>query len=257
MRTPAEKLEPAVRDPRKLRNTALILTAIMIASAIGILFSYFKMAERQADDDTPSFKGRLDKSEVLKVWRQDQSEGDLGDLEKDVYLIAPILFNDPARWQQTRGVLERLAKRYADRKDFHIVCLSIDPEKDSPLKLGDYAKDLGAMMPQWWLAATREESTHKFLKNVLRMQIYPHKKDDGTWDYDSSLILIDRDRHIRQATQKRGRYSRKDVTFDFEEAATWDAQGRTEGLKKSNVETLEEILVKTIDQLLAKPVTQP
>lgn len=254
--TPVQKLEPAVRDPRKLRRTALILVAIMIASAVGVTFAYLKYAESQAVIDTPAFKGRLDKAQVLKVWRQDESEGDLGSLEGDVYLIAPVLFSDPARWQHTRGVLERLAKRYADRPDFHLVCLTIDPENEPPKKLAEYAKELGATLPQWWLAATREESTHKFLKTVLRMQIYPHRKD-GKWEYDGSLVVIDRDRHIRQASIQGNKYSRRDVVLDFEQAARWDAEGRTQGLEKSNVQTLEDVLVKTIDGLLAKPVTKP
>ena len=88
------------------------------------------------------------------------------------------------------------------------------------------------------------------------METIPHKKD-GKWFYDGSLVLIDRDRHIRQATLQQGKYSRRNVTFNFDEAARWDAEGRTQGLEKSNVQTLEDILVKTLDGLLAKPVTKP
>jgi hypothetical protein len=47
---------------------------------------------------------------------------------------------------------------------------------------------------------------------------------------------------------------RNPVPFDFEEAARWDAEGRSEGLEKSNVETLEDLLHKTIDHLLEQPV---
>ena len=254
MRTPPQPLEPAVRDPRKLRRTALILVAIMIASGIGILFAYMKLAERQALDDTPSVKGRILRN--FKVWTQDGKEADLGRIDGDVYVIAPVLFSEPERWKHTREVLQGLAKRYEGREDFHIVCLTVDPEGEAPDKLEGYASGLGARLPQWWLAATREESTHKFLKNVLKMETIPHRQD-GKWIYDGAVVVIDRDRHIRQATVQQGKYSRKNVTFDFERAAQWDAEGRTEGLEKSNVETLEEILVSTIDRLLAQPATKP
>ena len=253
MRMPAEPFEPAVRDPRKLRRTALILTAIMILSAIGIPYAYLKLAERQALDDTPSVKGRILRN--FRVWRQDGSEGDLGQIDKEVYVIAPVLFSESERWKETLGVLQRLSKRYAARTDFHIVCITVDPEGEPPEKLEEYAKELGAELPQWWLAATREESAHKFLKNVLKMETIPHQKD-GKWVYDGSLVVIDRDRHIRQATIQRGKYFRENVTFDFERAAQWDAEGRTEGLEESNVETLEEILISTIDRILAQPVSK-
>ena len=58
MRTPVEKLEPAVRDPRKLRRTALWLVVIMIASGVGIYAAYLKWAAAQAGDDRPGFIGR-------------------------------------------------------------------------------------------------------------------------------------------------------------------------------------------------------
>lgn len=254
MSTPRQPLEPAVRDPRKLRNTGLILTAVMIASAVGILFAYLKLAERQADVDTPSYKGRIEKN--FKVWRQDESEGDLSQMEGEVYVIAPVLFSEPERWKHTRGVLERLAKRYADRKDFHIVCLTVDPEGEPPAKLKQYAQDLGATLPQWWLGAAREESVHKFLKNALKMETIPHRKD-GKWEYDGTLVVIDRDRHIRKGTVKMSKRSRGDANFDFEAAAAWGEKHPTDGDPTRVSRDLEALLVHVIDHVLAKPVTQP
>lgn len=248
-----QHLEPAVRDPRKLRNTALILTAIMIASAVGIFIAYVKLAERQANDDTPSFKGRIEKN--FKVWRQDESEGDIASMEGEVIVIAPILFSDPARWEHTRGVLERLSKRYADRQDFHILCLTIDPENEPPKKLAEYAKELNATLPQWWLAASREESVHKFLKNVLKMETIPHKKD-GKWIYDGTLVVIDRDRHIRKGTVKMSDRFRTDAKFDFEAAAAWGKEHPVDGDTTRLSRDLEELLVHVIDHVLAKPVTK-
>ena len=248
-----QHLEPAVRDPRKLRNTALILAAIMIASAIGIFIAYVKLAERQANDDTPSFKGRIEKN--FKVWRQDESEGDIASMEGEVIVIAPVLFSEPERWQHTRGVLERLSKRYADRKDFHILCLTIDPENEPPKKLGEYARELGATLPQWWLAASREESVHKFLKNVLKMETIPHKKD-GKWIYDGTLVVIDRDRHIRKGTVKMSDRFRTDAKFDFEAAAAWGREHPVDGDTTRVSRDLENLLVHVIDHVLAQPVTK-
>ena len=253
MRTPAEKLEPAVRDPRKLRITALILTTLMVISAVGVYIAYLKLSERQADVETPSFKGRIEKN--FKVWRQDESEGDFASMEGEVFVIAPVLFSEPERWVHTRGVLERLSKRYADRKDFHIVCLTIDPENEPPKKLAEYAKDLGATLPQWWLGAAREESVHKFLKNILKMETIPYRKD-GKWDYDGTLVVIDRDRHIRKGTVKMSKRSRVDAKFDFEAAAAWGEKHPTDGDKERVSRDLENLLVSVIDHVLAQPVTK-
>ena len=43
------------------------------------------------------------------------------------------------------------------------------------------------------------------------------------------------------------------ATFDFEQAAAWDAKGAKTGTEHSNVEQLEILLNHTIDKLLAEP----
>lgn len=252
MRTPAEPLIPAERDPVKLRRTGIALTLLMIVSAVGVYLAYMKLAERQAADDTPSFKGRIEKN--FKVWRQDESEGDLATMEGEVYVIAPVLFSDPEGWKNTREVLKKLAEKYKDRSDFHIVCLTVDPEGEPPAKLKAYAGEIGATLPQWWLAATREESVHKFLKNVLKMEMIPHKKD-GKWIYDGTLVVIDRDRHIRKGTVRTDKRARMDAPFDFEAAAKWDKEHPTPGDPTRVSRDLENLLVHVIDHVLGKPVT--
>ncbi|GAA5484433.1 SCO family protein [Haloferula sargassicola] len=259
MKSPVAHLEPAERDPKKLRRTGLILAGLMLLSGLMVLVAYNRHAAEEAADDRPALVARLDKN--FKVWRQDESEAGLLDLAGDVWVISPVSFSQPETWQATRKVLEDLSKRYADRADFHIVNLTVDPENEPPATLAKYADELGAELPKWWLAGAQEDSLHKFLKNRLRAGFYPEKKD-GLWSYDPSIVVIGRDRHIRKATVRARKASGKElnyrhqVDFDFEQAARWDAEGRSEGLGKSNVAALEELLLKTIDHLLAEPAIE-
>lgn len=254
MRTPVEKLEPAVRDPRKLRRTALWLVVIMIASGVGIFTAYLKWAAGQAGDDRPGFIGRIDNKAEFGVVRQDASGAKISELFGKVWVVCGVSVNQPDHWKTTREVLLRLNERYAGRDDFRIVCFTVDPNQEDPAVLAKVAEEIGVGLPNWWFVGAGEEYVHKFLKNKLRLGVMPHQKD-GKWVFDASLIVVDRDRHIRQATLKQGKYRRQKVTFDFEQAAIWDAEGRTQGLAKSNVETLEELLVKTLDEMIAQPVT--
>jgi len=257
-RYPAQDLEPAVRDPKKLRRTAFILVGIMLLGAIFVLIAYNRDAARRAEDSRPAITGRLNKN--FKVWRQDESEAGLLDLRGDVFVIVPVVFSQPDSWKTTREVLLEMEARYASRPDLHIVCVTQDPENEPPERLATEAEKLGAELPQWWLAGSREESVHKFFKNVLKANTMAHRKD-GELIYDPSLVVIDRDRHIRQPTVRAKKESgrelnyRNRVTFDFEAAAQWDADGRSEGLEKSNVETMKDLLFDTVDELLAQPVT--
>lgn len=254
MRTPAEPLEPAVRDPRKLRKTALWLVGIMVLSGITVLASYLKWLERKAGDDRPAIVGRLDAKKEFGLVRHDGTGAMMSEWFGDVWIVCGVAASEPGSWKTTREVLKRLNARYAGRDDFHILCLTVDPEKETAEVLAPVAAELGAEIPAWVFAGAGESFVHKFLKNTLKLGIMPHRKD-GAWVYDPALVVIDRDRHVRQATVSRGKYSRANISFDFEQAARWDAEGRTEGLEKSNVETLEEMLVKLLDDLLAQPVT--
>jgi cytochrome oxidase Cu insertion factor (SCO1/SenC/PrrC family) len=261
MRTPAEPLVPVERDPRKLRRTALILFVIMIASGILILMSYQKWGRLQAEKDSaharPGIVGRIDDKAEFGVVRQDATGAKISDLFGKVWVVCGVSVKDPDSWKATREVLLRLKQRYGDRDDFRIVCFTVDPDQEGAAVLDATAKELGVGLPNWWFVGAGKEYVHKFLKNQLKLGIMPHQKD-GKWVYDSSITLIDRDRHIRRAVvpQKRGGPPYVAV-FDFAQAAEWDAKGVKTGIDKNNTEQLEFLLVKTIDELLAQPAAAP
>lgn len=95
MRTPVEKLEPAVRDPRKLRQTALWLFVIIIASGVGIFAAYLKHAEKEADDDRPGFVGRIDDKAEFGVVRQDATGAKISELFGKVWVVCGVSVNQP------------------------------------------------------------------------------------------------------------------------------------------------------------------
>ena len=47
------------------------------------------------------------------------------------------------------------------------------------------------------------------------------------------------------------------ATFDFEQAAKWDSEGKKTGTSLSNVQELESLLEKTIRTLLAETAETP
>ena len=58
-RYPAQDMEPAERDPRKLRLTAFTLVALMVVGGLAILMAYNRKAAELAKDDRPAFVTRL------------------------------------------------------------------------------------------------------------------------------------------------------------------------------------------------------
>ena len=249
--------EPVVPDPRKLRLTAFILVAIMVVGGILILKAYENWTVKSADDDRPRFYYRITKERDLRIMRQDGEVMDLWDLHGKVWVLQVASLAQPETGALPADVMQRLSETFADEPDFALVTLILDPIPREALEetLASAASERGIELPQWWLGTNDAVDLHPFLKNQLKAGVYPHVNDDGEWMFDTTLTLIDRDRHIRHAVvrQKNQPGPPYLAAFDFDEAAGWDVQGIKTGTDRSNVEELELLLEKTIRQLLEEP----
>jgi hypothetical protein len=254
MSVPAD-LEPAVRDPKKLRRTAWTLVAIMLAGGWLILKSYEKWAVKQSADDRPSIVHRIQKERDLRVIRQDGKTAELFDLRGHVFAINVISLADPASAERSLAVMKRLAVKYSGTADFNLVSLAVDPMPAGEIvsALAKTADTQGMKLPQWWLGANEPGTLHTFIRNELKATVPPHETD-GKWVFDPTIVLIDKNGHLRRAVvpQKQGGPPFV-ATFDFDQAAKWDAEGKKTGTALSNEAQLEALLLKTIDTLLAEP----
>lgn len=257
MSLPAD-LEPAVRDPKKLRRTAWTLVAIMLLGGWLILRAYNTWATKQSLDDRPALIHRIQKERDLRMMRQDGKLADLFDLRGKVYVLNSFSIRDPQAAERSMAVMKRLAENYRDQQDFRLVSLVIDPLPAESLAatLAETAAARGMDLPQWWLGGNEPGTLHKFIKNELKATVYPNESD-GKWNYDPSIVLIDRNGHIRRAVvlkTRNGKPARQQVVaFDFDQAAQWDRDGLQTGTDRSNEQELEILLSKTIDILLQEP----
>jgi hypothetical protein len=257
MSLPAD-LEPAVRDPKKLRRTAWTLVTIMLLGGWLILRAYNTWAARQALDDRPAIVHRIQKERDLRIMRQDGKLADLFDLRGKVFVMNVFSLRDPQPAQRSMEVMKRLAEQRRGQQDFHLVSLVIDPLPAEGLAatLAGAAAAQGIELPQWWLGSNEAATLHKFIKNELKAAVYPNESD-GKWNYDPSIVLIDRNGHIRRAVVPKTRDGKPVrpgvVSFDFDQAAQWDRDGLQTGTERGNEEELEILLNKTIDSLLAEP----
>lgn len=259
MPLPDPSLEPAIRDPKKLRNTAFILIGIMLLGGWLIMLSYEQWSKSQAKDDRPAVIYRITPERDLRMLRQDGKTVDLVNLRGNVIALNVMSLRDPQAAELSLAVMKRLAKSRAGDAHFNLVSLIIDPQPSEKLlpTLADAATTNGMTLPQWWCGSNEPKTLHKFIKNELKATTYPNELK-GKWEYDSSIVLIDKNGHIRRAVvpQKKGGPPYI-ATFDFEQAAAWDAKDiktvpEGAGVNRSNVEQLEILLNHTIDKLLAE-----
>lgn len=255
---PAHDLEPVVPDPKKLRRTAWILVAIMIVGGFVILNAYAKRAKEATSDDRPSFVTQVSQTKDLTFMRQDGQVTDLMSLKGKVLVVQSLPQSQPDGL--SNAVMKRLAGEYAGNGDLVLVTLLLDPgpAEALPAQLQAAAADLGAELPQWVVGSNERETLHKFIKNEFKANMLPHEEGEK-WVYDGSLVLIDRNRHVRRAVVPKVRAdqpgvvtSNRVVTFDFRQAVEWDEKGLITGTNLSNVQRMEELLGETIETLLGE-----
>ena len=254
---PRSSLEPVVPDPKKLRRTAWILVAIMIVGGFVILKAYGKRTQEAKSDDRPNFVTQISERKDLTFMRQDGKVTDLMSLKGKVLVVQSLPLAQPDGF--STDVMKRLAGEYAGNEDLVLVTLLLDPGPAEALtgQLQAAAAGLGAELPQWVVGSTEKETLHKFIKNEFKANMLPHE-DGGKWIYDGSLVLIDRNRHVRRAVVPKVKVDQPDVVssnrvvpFDFRQAAEWDEKGLITGTNLSNVQRMEELLGETIATLLA------
>lgn len=250
----SQHLEPAERDPKKLRRTVWVLVLIMVVGGWLVMQAYNKWAVEKAADDRPAIIHRIMPNK-LRVVRQDGQQADLADLRRKVFAIHVVHLDQPEDSARSLAVLKRLAHQYSAEQDFRVVTLILNPGPAETVvaKLDEVAKAMGVSMPQWWVAANSQEKLAKFIRQHLKPSV-PPEEVDGRWEFDASVILIDRNGHLRRAVvpQKSGGQPYVAV-FDFDQAAKWDADGVKTGTELNNEQELEKLLIKTIDQLLEEP----
>ncbi len=255
MPLPDPSLEPAIRDPKKLRNTAFVLIGIMLLGGCLILLSYEQWSKTQSKDDRPALVYRITPERDLRMLRQDGKTVDLVNLRGSVIALNVMSLRDPQAAEMSIEVMKRLAKSRAGDPHFNLVSLIVDPQPSEELlaTLAGVATTHGMILPQWWCGSNEPKTLHKFIKNELKASIYPNELK-GKWEYDASIVLIDKNGHIRRAVVPQTKVPGPPfiATFDFEQAAGWDAKRVKTGTEHNNVEQLEILLNQTIDKLLAE-----
>ncbi len=197
--------------------------------------AYIRLLERQQSEFRPEYKKRLQKN--FQMVRHDREAVGLNQLEGKVWLATPFVSGQPETGRASREAMVKMASSFVDTKDVVFLLLAVNPETDSVEKMQAFAQGNELALPQWWLVGAEGEKLRKFMKNELRYGIFPHEKD-GSWNFDTSVVIVDRQRHIRGH-------------FDFDRAAVENAKHQeAKGKDPEYPKLMLERLQKTIDYLL-------
>lgn len=136
----------------------------------------------------------------LAATNQDGKAVKLSDLRGKVWLCAEFFAVCPRCIERNGAELREIYDKFKDHPDFHIACISVDPQNDQHERLSDYAKALSADSKNWWfLNAGDVKTTHSYLEHELKFFGIRERTDpvdiesNGRYAHDLGFLLVDRE----------------------------------------------------------------
>lgn len=137
-------------------------------------------------------------SSDLQATNQAGEQVSLSDLRGKVWIVAEFFAVCPKCAVRNGSDLREIYDEFKGNPDFHLVCVSVDPEADTVEKLGEYATALGADVSNWWFLTGEREELHRYLTNELKFLDIRERSDPdeveqlGRYAHDLGLMVVDR-----------------------------------------------------------------
>ena len=136
----------------------------------------------------------------LAATNQDKKPVKLSDLRGKVWIVAEFFAICPHCAVRNGEELRKLYDEFKGNPDFHIACISVDPENDNAERLAEYSQALGADSKNWWfLNAGDAKTTHDYLEHELKFFGIRERTDkadietNGNYAHDLGFLLVDRE----------------------------------------------------------------
>jgi protein SCO1/2 len=126
----------------------------------------------------------------------------LAELKGKVWLVNFIYTNCPDTCPIQSAQMRRIQEGFNKEKDLRLVSITVDPTRDTPQVLSQYAKRFSADPARWFFLTGEKETIYKFAQNGFRLGAVelPHEKrpeSGATHTHSPRFVLVDRDAQIR------------------------------------------------------------
>jgi cytochrome oxidase Cu insertion factor (SCO1/SenC/PrrC family) len=179
-----------------------ILTAIV---SVVILAAAFWVRNGLIEREKPMIvNGGAEKQEVLfaidkdlEATNQAGEQIKLSSLKGKVWVVGEFFAICPhcamRNGQELRGLIDEFGKQ----PEFHLTCISIDPETDDVEKLKEYASALNADPSNWWFLTTGNTQTaHEYMEGTMKFFKVKLRTDpldiesNGKYMHDLGLAVV-------------------------------------------------------------------
>jgi len=126
----------------------------------------------------------------------------LSDLKGKVSIVNFIYTNCPDTCPIQSAQMRQLQEDFKNEKDLRLVSITVDPTRDTPEVLSEYAKRFGADPTRWLFLTGEKDTIYEFAQEGFRLGAVeiPHEKrpaSGATHTHSPRFVLIDREAQIR------------------------------------------------------------
>ena len=138
-------------------------------------------------------------AEDLQATNQLGQEVRLSDLKGKVWIVGEFFAVCPHCALRNGQDLRELLNEYSGHEDFHLACISIDPETDNVERLKEYASALNADAKHWWFLTTGDnQKAHEYMEGTMKFFKIRERTDpadietNGKYAHDLGLAVVNR-----------------------------------------------------------------
>jgi protein SCO1/2 len=138
--------------------------------------------------------------EPVRDWEYvDQSKRPFGtdDLRGKVYVADFFFTSCPTICPKVKSQMLRLEERFGDHPDFQLVSFTVDPKRDTPEKMTEYAAKLGIEdMDRWRFIHGDRFEIYDLDEDYLSIAT-ENSSAPGGFDHSGYIVLVDREGYVR------------------------------------------------------------
>ena len=131
---------------------------------------------------------------------QDSVEVSNKDLSDVVYVTDFFFRSCPTICPKTMREMKRVYTAFEDNPQVKLVSFTIDPKRDTPSKLKEYAANLQVDDKKWWFLHGEKETTYDLALDYFNTA-YEDADVPGGFNHSGKLILTDKNGHIRSFSE--------------------------------------------------------
>ena len=114
----------------------------------------------------------------------------------DIYMVDYFFISCPSICPKVKRQMLRIYKKYKDTPGVKLVSISMDPKRDTPEKLKEYAEKLGVDHDKW-IFLTGEKGDILDMSDDFFIVAYEDNEAPGGFDHSGKIVLIDKNSNIR------------------------------------------------------------